>query len=295
MQSKKKNAEMKIPLPERPRDAHKHNCGSVLVIAGSTGMTGAGALASMAALRSGAGMVTWAIPQSLNIIAETLCVEVLTLPLPETHCHAFSSSARDSLVEAARECDAVVIGPGIVAVGETAELIHMLITEIPVPLIVDAGAIRAIGRDFKLLRRRKPPTIVTPHPGEMSDLCGLMTDKIQKDREKTAADYAQKSGAVVVLKGAGTVVSDDKRTYVNTTGNPGMATAGAGDVLAGVIAALTASKMEPFDAAALGVYLHGLAGDLAAEETGIHGLVAGDILQEIPTAFVTYNESLQAR
>lgn len=282
---------MTVKLPARARDVHKRGCGTVLVVAGSRGMTGAGALASMAALRSGAGLVTWALPQSLNLVAETMCIEVLTLPLPETPGQALGIAAREHVVEAAQECDAVVLGPGMVSAGETGELMRLLVPEIRVPLVVDAGALRAVGEDRKIFLRRRAPTVVTPHPGEMSALCGLQTAAIQAEREKTASDYARQARVVTLLKGAGTVVSDGAKVFVNPTGNPGMATAGAGDVLAGVVAALLAAGLDVFDAAALGAYLHGMAGDLAVEETGVHGLIAGDILQYLPSAFCAYGEA----
>lgn len=276
------------PLPSRRPDVHKGACGRVLVIAGSAGMTGAGVLASRAALRAGAGLVTWAIPSSLHLIAEVQTVEVITLPIPETEGHAPGVDAREHLLEAAREVQAVILGPGLPVAGETGELIRLLVPEISAPLLLDAGALAAIGKEYRTIQKRKAPTVVTPHPGEMSYLTGLTVEEIQRDRTGIAVRYAQASGAIVVLKGAGTVISDGKRTEINPTGNPGMATAGSGDVLAGVIAGLLAQGMSPWDAARLGVYLHGLAGDLAREEKGEHGLIASDILEALPRAYLTY-------
>lgn len=278
-------------LPPRPDESHKGHYGRVLVIAGSTGTTGAGALASMGALRIGAGLVTWAIPRGLNAIAETLTVEVMTLPIPETESRAPSVDAREDLVEASNEMDAVVFGPGLPVAGETGELIRLMVPEILAPVVLDAGALRAIGREAQLLQKRmvkKLPTIITPHPGEMAAMMGRTNEMVQADREKTAAEYARPTGAVVVLKGAHTVISDGATTAVNETGNPGMATAGSGDVLSGMIGGLLAQGMAPYDAARLGVYLHGLAGDLCADEIGMHGMVAGDLLAMLPRAMKRY-------
>ncbi len=276
------------PLPERDAEAHKGSCGRLLVIAGSRGMTGAGCMVSLAALRTGAGLVTWALPESLNIVAETAAMEILSLPLPETEHHSPSVDAREMLLEAAMEADAVVLGPGLPVAGETGELIRLLTPEIHAPLLLDAGALTAIGRDPKPIRTRKQATIVTPHPGEMMRLTGKDVETIQAAREETAREYADASGAVVVLKGAGTVITDGTRTRINESGNPGMATAGTGDVLAGVVAALLGQGLEAPDAAALGVHLHGRSGDIAAETRGTHGLIARDLIEALPAALLRY-------
>ncbi len=278
------------PLPPRLEDAHKGDCGRVLVIAGSPGMTGAGALASLATLRSGAGLVTWAIPKSLNLNAELLCLEVITLPIPESPGQAPGVDAREYLLEAAMEVQAVIMGPGMPVAGETGELVRLLVPEIRAPLVLDAGGLMAVGTDWNIIGKRKYGVILTPHPGEMARLISKTSADVQKDREGIAAKYAKTTRSVVVLKGAHTVVTDGKRTDINQTGNAGMATAGSGDVLSGVIAGLLAQGLEPFAAARLGVHLHGLAGDLAVKETGPHGLIAGDILAALPRAFLRYQE-----
>lgn len=281
----------KIPLPARAVDAHKRQCGNILVIAGSRGMSGAGALAAMAALRSGAGLVTWAVPRGIAPIAEILCVEVLTLALPETKQESLSLSAREQLVEAAQEVDAVIMGSGMPVAGETGELMRLLATEIHAPLILDAGALRAIGTEHEIFRRRKAPTILTPHFGEMGDLLNLPIAEIKNNREALTNELAQKNHLIAVLKGANTIISNGEKTVTNQTGNAGMATAGAGDVLVGVIAALLGAKMSPFNAAVLGVHLHGLAGDIAMREKGLHGIIASDILTALPPAFMEYGKT----
>lgn len=289
------NLDQLPPLPVRPRDAHKGQNGRVVVIAGSLGMTGAGYLASAAALRGGAGVVLWSIPRSLNHIAEAMTAEVMTLPIPDTPSGAPAMEAREILVEAAREADCVVLGPGLPVAGDTGELMRLLIPEIFPTLILDGGALTAIGDDLMIVRKRQNPTIMTPHPGEMGRLIKKTSDTVQQKRREFAIKYAQLSGAVMALKGEGTIVTNAKDTYTNASGNPGMATAGSGDVLAGVIAALVAQGLEPFAAAKLGVYLHGRAGDLAAENKGEHGLIASDLIDRLPAAYLEYSRAKGSR
>jgi NAD(P)H-hydrate epimerase len=249
-------------------------------------MTGAGCMAAKSAMRSGAGVVLWALPKSLNIVAEALSLEVMTLPLPETPSGAPCMEAREILVEAARETDCVILGPGLPVAGETGELMRLLIPEIFPPLVLDGGALSAIGDDVMIIRKRQAPTIITPHPGEMARLTGKTAKQVQEKRLDFAVKYAKFSGAVVALKGARTLVADPSgRTFENDAGNPGMATAGSGDVLCGVIAALVGQGMTPVDAARLGVRLHGLAGDLARDDKGVHGLIASDMIDRLPDAF----------
>ena len=276
------------PLPTRPLDAHKGRCGRILVIAGSTGMTGAGYLASTAALRSGAGVVIWAVPRSLNQIAEALTVETITLPIPETPAGAPAMEAREILVEAAREANCVVLGPGLPVAGDTGELMRLLIPEIYPPLILDGGALTAMGDDMMIIRKRQGATIVTPHPGEMGRMIKKTPSDVQQKRMEYAKKYAKYSGAIVALKGAGSIVTNGTDDYVNASGNPGMATAGSGDILGGIIAALVGQGMTPFEAAKLGVYLHGRAGDLAAAKKGQFSLISSDMLACLPDAFIEY-------
>jgi NAD(P)H-hydrate epimerase len=168
---------------------------------------------------------------------------------------------------------------------------RLLIPEIHAPLILDAGALTAMGNNFRPLEKRKSSTILTPHHGEMSRLCRKKVDEVEAARENVAKAVAKKSGAIVVLKGKDSIVTDGEKCIINETGNSGMASAGSGDVLSGVVAALLAQGMEAFDGAALGVYLHGMAGDIAAQRFGRHGLIAGDILDSLPEAFMLYADS----
>ncbi|MHC4884878.1 MAG: NAD(P)H-hydrate dehydratase [Planctomycetota bacterium] len=285
---------MNLPsLPERNPRAHKGTCGRALVIASSLGMTGAGALACESAYRAGAGLVTWAIPKCLAHIGEIKCTETVILPVPANdETGQISLAAREYLAEASHEADAAVLGPGMAVAGETGELLRLLIPEIHAPLVLDAGALTAIGTSTKQLEKRtSAPTILTPHPGEMSRLTGLKTEEILADRERVTVELAQKTGAIVILKGHETLITNGTDTVTNTTGNPGMATAGSGDVLAGLIVGLIAQGMEAFAASQLGVYLHGLAGDIAAELLGQHSLMAGDIMRALPRAFLKHAKS----
>ncbi len=276
------------PLPVRNRECHKGLAGRILVIAGSAGMTGAGAMACRSCLRSGAGIVLWAIPKSMNYIAETIMMEIMTLPIPDTPGGAPAMDAREILVEAARETDCVILGPGLPVAGDTGELMRLLIPEIYPPLIIDGGAFSAIGTDVMIIRKRQSPTIITPHPGEMARITGKTVADVQEKRRDYAVKYAKLSGAVVALKGHETIVTNGTDVYANQTGNPGMATAGSGDVLSGVIAALVGQGLPPFEAAKLGVHLHGLAGDIGICGKGVHGLIASDIIENLPSAFMAY-------
>lgn len=281
-------------LPERSQEFHKGDAGRILVIAGSAGMTGAGAMASRSCLRSGAGVVLWAIPKSLNLVAEMLEVEIVSLPVPETPSAAPSMDAREMLVEAAREADCVVLGPGLPVAGDTGELMRLLTPEIYPTLILDGGALSAIGTEMMIIRKRTSPTIITPHPGEMARITGKTIEDIQNRRRDFAVKYAKHTGAVVILKGHNTVVTNGTDVYLNATGNPGMATAGSGDVLCGIVAALVGQGLSPFAAAKLGVYLHGLAGDLALEEKGLHGIISSDMIELLPAAFRLYTATRRA-
>lgn len=282
------NLDQLSPLPVRTPEFHKGECGRVLVIGGSAGMTGAGAMASISSLRAGAGVVLWAIPRSLNSVAEAVSLEVMSLPIPDTPSGAPSMEAREILVEAAREVDCVILGPGLPVAGDTGELMRLLIPEIYPPLVLDGGAFAAIATDFMTIRKRQAPTIITPHPGEMSRLTGKSIAEVQEKRLDFAKKYAKVSGAIVALKGHGTIVTHKDETYINESGNPGLSTAGTGDVLTGVVAALVAQGMSPFEAAKLGVFLHGLAGDKAAEDIGEHGVIATDVISRLPVAYKAY-------
>ncbi len=273
-------------MPERRRDSHKGDYGHVLVLAGSMGLTGAAALCSLGALRSGCGLVTLGIPKSLNAIMETKLTEVMTRPLPETRNVSLSLEALPKIKKMVKGVDAVALGPGLSRDKATKRLVNRLVKVIDKPLVIDADALNCIASNIKELKSIRSPIIITPHPGEMSRLSGLEIDTIQRNRQKVAKDLARQYNLIVVLKGNNTVVSDGKtNNFVNKSGNPGMATGGTGDILTGMIASFLAQGVPAFKAAKLAVYIHGKAGDLAAREKGEIGLIAGDILEKVPEAF----------
>ena len=291
-------------VPPRPRASHKGSYGRVLVIAGSTGMTGAAALASEAALRSGAGLVTLAIPKSLNPILEVKLSEVMTLPLPETEAGSLADAAAEPILEFAKKTKSVMaIGPGLSQHPETVSLVHRLVqAKSAFGKVIDADGLNALAPNTSVTGDRLPPhksgpvarklsetdIVLTPHPGEMARLIGTTIPQIEAARIGTAQQFAQEWGVTLLLKGAPTVTAHaDGSTWINATGHPGMATAGMGDVLTGIIAGLMAQGLSGERAAVLGSYLHGLAGDIAAEALGMHGLIASDVLNAVPQAIIS--------
>ncbi len=272
-------------LPPRPLTSHKGDYGHVLVLAGSPGFTGAAALATEAALRAGAGLVTLGIPQSLNPILESKCTEAMTLPLPETGEGTLSPGALEEIVNFCRKASVVALGPGLSRNGETGELVRELIRNCPLPMVVDADGLNLIAEDVSVLSMAQSSLVLTPHPGEMRRLAGLEKEELGWDREKLAQDFARKYNLTLVLKGAGTLIATPPGPlWINPTGNPGMASGGTGDVLTGLIAGFLAQGLPPFNAARLGVYVHGRAGDLAAREKGRISLIASDLIARVPDA-----------
>ncbi|NIM04447.1 MAG: NAD(P)H-hydrate dehydratase [Armatimonadetes bacterium] len=284
-------AEVAHLLPRRSPAAHKGDCGRALVIAGSAGYTGAAALCSMGALRMGAGLVTLAVPASLNDVMEAKLTEVITRPMPETAARSLSKEAQQEILELAARSDVVAMGPGLSLEPETALLVRRLVGRLAIPVVLDADALTALSTDIDLLKGAQAPIVCTPHPGEMARLVNLSPAEVQKARASTAQSLARSIEGVVVLKGAATLIADaEDRLRVNRTGNAGMASGGTGDVLTGMIAGLLAQGMSPFDAASVGTYLHGLAGDLAAAEKGDMGLIASDLLEKVPDATIYVSE-----
>jgi NAD(P)H-hydrate epimerase len=271
-----------IPQPAvRRPDAHKGDFGHVLVVGGSVGMAGAPALAGTAALRSGAGLVTVACPTDVAKVVASFEPSLMTLPAGADQ-GALSATSFDSI--SSHRSTVLAIGPGIGRLQETVGLVRRLIAASEKPVVVDADGLNAVVGATELLRRRSP-TVVTPHPGEFASLTGKTTTEVQSNRESLAVDFALTFECIVVLKGAGTIVTDGRRVFVNTTGNPGMATGGAGDVLTGMISGLIAQKLDPYDAAVLGAHLHGFAGDLVAEVGSQESLIASDLVAAIPAAW----------
>lgn len=273
-------------IPERSKSSHKGDYGRIFIIAGSQGMTGAAFLSAEGALLTGSGLITAGIPESLNCIMEIKLTEVMTLPLPETKNISLSLKAKPQILEFSEKCDAVAIGPGIGTDDETQKLVRELLEEIEKPIVLDADGINALIGNLEIIKNRRNETVITPHPGEMARLTGTNIGEVQSKRKCVAKNAAELTGAVVCLKGHGTVVADPSgKVYVNETGNSGMATGGTGDILTGMIASLVGQKVDARSAAIASVYLHGLAGDIAAEKKGQFSMRATDILNNIPEAF----------
>ena len=276
-------------LSPRAPETHKGDVGRVFLLAGSVGLSGAAALCTMGALRVGAGLVTLGIPKSLHDPMVEKLTEAMLKVLPETKEGSLSVQGFPEIVSTIDAMDAVAIGPGLSQQPQTKELVRQLLPRITKPLVLDADGLNALADDVDVLKKRTLPLILTPHPGEMGRLIRQSADDVQRDRERTAQEFAKKYRVVVVLKGHRAVVASyDGTTYVNDTGNPGMASGGCGDVLTGMIAGLLGQKLSLFDAAQLGVYLHGVAGDLAAAERGQIGLLASDLVDRIPQAIRQY-------
>ncbi|MGQ3685667.1 MAG: NAD(P)H-hydrate dehydratase [Candidatus Loosdrechtia sp.] len=276
-------------IPREP-DTHKGNCGRILVLAGSVGMTGAACLCSSAALRAGAGMVTLGIPGSLHGIVASGLNCVMVHPLPETPARTLSYNGCQDILRLAQHFDVVAVGPGLSRHPDTKKTVFWLLQTLNYPMVVDADGLNAIADNPDIVDQIKKPVILTPHPGEMSRLIGVSTKEIQSKRLEISQTFIRgRKNVILVLKGHKTIVMDEERFYVNETGNPGMATAGIGDVLTGMIAALLGQRYTPFEAAQLGVYLHGLAGDIAVQEVGEYSLIAEDILSCMPRAFLTHS------
>ncbi|HEX5760209.1 MAG TPA: NAD(P)H-hydrate dehydratase [Thermoanaerobaculia bacterium] len=273
-------------LPPRPPGAHKGDCGHALLIAGSAGKAGAALLAARGAVRGGAGLVTVAVPEPLLAAVDLASLESMTLALPARPDGSLAEGAVERVRAALAGKGALALGPGLGTQPETAAAVRRIARESPVPLVVDADGLNAFAGHLPELAARMVATILTPHPGEMGRLLGIPTAEVEADRLGAAERAARETGAVVLLKGRRTLVATPEgAVWVIPTGNPGMATGGTGDVLTGLLAALLAQGLEPLDAALAGAYVHGLAGDLAAERQGTRGLSAGDLAEALPAAF----------
>jgi len=271
-------------LPVRALDAHKWTCGHLVLVAGSTGMTGAAALASEAALRTGAGLTTLCVPERLNPILEIKLTETMTRPVPDTPQGTLARGAEAAILEMVESASAVVVGPGLSRVEETSDLVRTLVSKIGKPLVVDADGLNAFagGKPF---RHAGTLPIVTPHLGELVRLTGASKDEILADRIEGVRRHAKALDAVLLLKGFPTLVADPSgRVSINRTGSNALATAGSGDVLTGAIGGLLAQGLEPYDAARLGAWIHGAAGDRAAKTLGPRSVIAGDVLDSLPQA-----------
>ena len=301
-------------IPERQRYSHKGDYGHVLVIAGSRGKTGAAFMCAKACLRAGAGLVTIGIPESLLDIFQSRVTEEMTLPLPDRGDGTLSSKALEKILQFLSEkADVLAIGPGISVTDDTKKLVRELLLKSAAPTVIDADAINSLEGNKQILKKAKAPIILTPHAGEMARLLndtrykmqdartnpplppfakggrGGITEiirYIEKDRINIATKFAKETGTYLVLKGVPTVIAEPEgRVFINPTGNSGMASAGTGDVLAGMLAGFLGQGLNPLEASILGVYMHGLAGDIAVKSKGEHSLIASDIIDSIPEAF----------
>lgn len=272
-------------LPKRHREMHKGDCGRLFILAGSKGMTGAAALSADAAMRSGSGLVAVGTPASEQPVLAAKLTEAMTIALPDEN-GMVSQNALEMIIEQAEKSDAAVIGPGLGKTTDTWKFVEGFLKQ-KKPLLIDADGLNALSEHMEILKLVDSDVVLTPHPKEMSRLCGLGVDAIQKNRQTVAAEFAQKWGVTLLLKGADTVIASPRgEVHINPSGNDGMASGGMGDVLSGVIGALMGQGLSGYHAAVLGAFLHGLAGDLAASEIGKTGMIASDVVKYLPRAFL---------
>lgn len=264
-------------LPDRDLNAYKGDFGKILLLCGSVGYTGAAALAAMGALRCGAGLVYLGVPESIYVIEAIKLTEAIVFPLPE-HNGMLSESAKIKIENAMIGKNAVLIGPGLGQSEGTSAAVKQVLEQFQGPVILDADGINLLKAHKSILRGRTGPVIITPHDGEFARLAGPIGD----DRIAATQSLANELGVIVLLKGHETIITDGQTTYLNQTGNPGMAVGGSGDVLAGMITALIGQEIAPLEAAACGAWLHGAAGDICARELGQYGMLPSDMLNVLP-------------
>lgn len=279
---------MRLParLLQRKAETHKGDYGHILILAGSARFSGAALLCAEAALRSGAGLVTLGMPKSINLaLIKAKPREVMTLALAETKEGMLSGTAFSKISLMFKQIDVLIIGPGLGNSKSTYALIRKVINKCDHPMVIDADALNALSKNLKVLRNHKSEIVLTPHEKEFSRLFGLNIRGVQKNRKLIAQNYAKYYNTVIILKGHNSVVAGGRgKLYINKTGNPGMATAGSGDVLSGIVGAFLAQGLDAFSAAKYAAYIHGLAGDIAAKDKTQMGLIASDIINRIPDA-----------
>lgn len=264
-------------LPDRRADAHKGDFGKILLLCGSRGYTGAAALAAMGALRSGAGLVYLGVPESIYAIEATKLNEAIVFPLPDAD-GMLSVDALPKILELLPNMDAVLFGPGWGKSEGNFLIAKKILESYEKPVVADADGINILAKHMDIVRERKAPIILTPHPGEFSRMGG----NLEAQRQAAAEAFAREYGCILLLKGRGTVITDGFCTYLNPTGNPGMAVGGSGDVLSGIIVSLIGQGIDPLTAAACGAWLHGGAGDICAEEIGQYGMLPTDMVKVLP-------------
>jgi len=272
-------------LPFRPPDGNKGTFGNILIIAGARGFSGAAAMAAISALKVGGGLVRLAAPKGIMDALESKLLEVVKVPLPQTDDETISPDAIRILLQHLENTDVVLVGPGITTHPETAKFLYKFLPHVSVPVIIDADAINIIAQDIKFFKKIRTPFILTPHPGELSRLTKQTPQKINLKRVDLAPQLAKEYGGVLILKGAPTIIaSPEGEVYVNPTGNSGLASAGSGDVLVGMISGFLAQNLSPIEATTIAVFLHGLCAELAMDESNEYALTAGDLITYIPHA-----------
>ena len=283
------------PIPARRKDTHKGNYGKVLFIAGSANYLGAPYFAALSFLKAGGGLSFLATPGNVAAFIGNKGSEIVFLPQKNTSSGSISLENKQQLLQSCESADMVVIGPGLSLNEETQNLVRELCAEIGKPLLIDGDGITAVANDWEYIKKRKAPTILTPHLGEMARITKQKMDNILKNKIDILQRTAQKFNATIVLKGAHSLIAyPDRRVFINLSGNPGMATAGSGDVLTGTIAAMFGLGFPINDAVRIGVFLHGFAGDLAAKEKGEDGLIASDIMDQLPASMKIYREEFNS-
>ncbi len=267
-------------MPKRVQNSNKGDYGRVLIVTGSRGMTGAGCLAGMAALRTGTGLLYLGVPSSLSDIYEHNLIESITLSLEDEGTGILSKRCLPKLLGKCEGMNAILVGPGLSVKGDVKEIVEAIIKDMSKPLVLDADALNALPQDKTILKKYKGQMVLTPHPGEMARLLGTTVSTVQANRIGVAREFSKRWGVITVLKGFGTIVAlPDGELFINTTGNSSLATAGTGDVLSGMIAGFIGQGLPPRDAAIISVYLHGLCGEEIAKKRGEHGLVASELAE----------------
>jgi len=284
-----------IPIPLRGKDAHKGSFGKVLFIAGSSNYTGAPYFSAMSFLKAGGGLSYLATPLDVASVVGNKGSEIVFVPQKETASGSISLENKQQLLQFSENVDMVVIGPGLSLNTETQTLVRGLCAEIKKPLLIDGDGITAVANDLECIKKRKAPTILTPHLGEMARIIGQDIEDILNDKINILQKTAQELNATIVLKGAHSLIGyPDKRVFINLSGNHDMATAGSGDVLSGTIAAMYGLGFSINDAVRMGVFMHGFAGDLAATDKGEDGLIASDIMDQLPASLKTYRDKFNS-
>ena len=278
--------QLPTPLLRNKRNVHKNDFGHVLILAGSPTMLGAAALSGLAAMRSGAGLVTIATAKSLNLtLQKKISSVIMTWPLPEAAQQTIAFSAAAKVLKKIEKFSVIALGPGLAQYKSTQNFICEIIKRSTKALVIDADALNAISKDISILKQTKTIKILTPHTGEMARLTGQSKNFIENNRQKVAVEFAHKHNCVLVLKGNHTIIANPQgKIYINSTGNAGMATAGSGDVLTGIISAFIGQEIDAFLSAKLAVYLHGKAGDWAIKTTPRVSVLATDLIDAIPAA-----------